>query len=105
MTQLNLFQTYEEPTVGESVPVVAVDVDLDEHLALMKAWLANRTEALTAQLQAMDAQVRQANPHIDEHRRSWWPHYPALVAEVDRLRGAMQLLERKQGERSKSDRF
>jgi hypothetical protein len=75
--QLNLFQTYEEPTVGESVSVVAVDVDLDEHLALMMAWLANRTEALTAQLQAMDAQVRQSNPHIDKHRRSWWPHYPA----------------------------
>jgi hypothetical protein len=105
VTQLNLFQTYEEPTVGESVPVVAVDVDLDEHLALMKAWLANRTEALTAQLRAIDDHVRQANPHIDEHRRSWWPHYPALVAEVDRLHGATQLVERKQGERSKSDRF
>ena len=103
--QLNLFERYEEPTACESVPVVAVDVDLDQHLALMKAWLANRTEALTAQLQAMDAQVRQANAHIDEHRRSWWPHYPALVAEVDRLNGAMQLVERKQGERSKSARF
>jgi hypothetical protein len=77
MMQLNLFETYAEPTVGESVPVVVVEVDLDQHLALMKAWLANRTEALTAQLQAMDAQVRQANPHIDEHRRAWWPHFPA----------------------------
>jgi len=72
--QLNLFERYEEPTACESVSVVAVD--LDEHLALMQAWLANRTEALTAQLRAIDAQVRQSNPHIDEHRRSWWPHYP-----------------------------
>ena len=75
--QLGLFQTYEEPTVSESVPVVAVDVDLDEHRALMQAWLANRTEALTAQLRAIDDQVKQANPHIDEHRRAWWPHFPA----------------------------
>jgi hypothetical protein len=103
--QLGLFKRHEEPTVSESVPVVAVAVDLDQHLALMKAWLANRTEALTAQLQAIDAQVRQANAHIDEHRRSWWPHYPALVAEVDRLHGQTRFVERKQGERRKSDGF
>ncbi len=103
MTQLNLFERYEEPTACEAVPVVAVD--LDEHLALMQAWLANRTEALTAQLRAIDAQVRQSNPHIDEHRRSWWPHYPALAAEVDRLHGQTRFVERKQGERLKSDGF
>jgi len=61
--QLNLFERYEESTACESVPVVAVD--LDEHLALMQAWMTNRTDALTVQLRA-----------IDEHRRSWWPHYP-----------------------------
>lgn len=101
--QLGLFQTYEEPTACESVPVVAVD--LDEHLALMQAWLADRTEALTAQLQAIDAQVRQANPHIDEHRRAWWPHYHALAAEVDRLHGQTRFVERKQGKRRESEGF
>lgn len=72
--QLGLFQTYEEPC--EAMPVLVIDVEAER--AAMRAWLANPTDAdATARLRLLDEAARQQNPHIDEHRRSWWPHYPA----------------------------
>ena len=71
--QLGLFQTYEEPC--EAVAVLVIDVEAER--AAMQAWLANPTDAdATARLRLLDEAARQQNPHIAEHRRAWWPHYP-----------------------------
>ena len=73
MTQLGLFQTYEEPS--EAVAVLVIDFEAER--AAMQAWLAAPTDAdATARLRLLDEAARQQNPHIDEHRRAWWPHYP-----------------------------
>lgn len=72
--QLGLFDAVEEPC--EPMPVLVIDVEAER--AAIAAWLANPTDAdATARLRRLDETARQQNPHIDEHRRSWWPHYPA----------------------------
>jgi len=74
--QLNLFETYEEPC--EAGPVLALVIDVEAEHAAMQAWLLRPTDAnATARLRLLDEVARQQNPHIAEHRRSWWPHYPA----------------------------
>lgn len=72
--QLGLFDAVKEPC--EAVPVLVIDIDAER--AAIAAWSANPTDAdTTARLRLLDDMARQQNPHIDEHRRSWWPHYPA----------------------------
>ena len=71
--QLGLFQPYEEPC--KAVAVLVIDVEAER--AAIQAWLAAPTDAAaTARLRLLDEAARQQNPHIDEHRRAWWPHYP-----------------------------
>ena len=72
--QLGLFDAVEAPC--EAMPVLVIDAEAER--AAMRAWLANPTDAdTTARLRLLDEAARQQNPHIDEHRRAWWPHYPA----------------------------